>query len=391
MKRFAESRIRDDLKKKIVLLAGPRQAGKTTLSKQLGLSFSYLNFDSAEDRKLLRQAQWDRQIEVVIFDELHKLPRWKAWLKGLYDTEGIPPGILVTGSARLEVFRRGGDSLAGRHHLHRLHPFTVREVREEIEPEDALQRLLTVGGFPEPFLANDETEARRWRRTHLDSILREDLLDLEKVRALRSIEILVELLIERVSSTVSLSSLARDLEVSSHTIKHWLQILENLYVIFPVRPFHHNIARSILKESKYYFYDTGAVAQAGVSAGAVFENVVACALQRELHLMEDFAGRKGSLSFLRDKEKREVDFVAVIDRKPHQLVEVKWADDDFSKSLAHFRSLLPAAEALQVVRWLDRTREDRALSLRMVSASEYLSKISFLELRQRAASRSPDS
>jgi predicted AAA+ superfamily ATPase len=379
MKRFVEDRIRQDLQRKIVLLAGARQAGKTTLSRQLGLRYAYLNLDSAEDRKVLRDKQWDRQVELVIFDELHKLPRWKAWLKGVYDTEGIPPALLVTGSARLEIFRRGGDSLAGRHYLHRLHPFTVREVRAEIEPDDALRRILTVGGFPEPFLANDSTEARRWRRGHLDSILREDLLDLEKVRALRSVEVLVELLMERVSSTVSMSSLARDLEVSAHTVKHWLEVLENLYVIFAVRPHHHNVARSLLKESKYYFYDTGALAQAGVAEGAVFENAVACALQREVHLTEDFTGRKASLGFLRDKEKREVDFVVLIDRKPRQLVEVKLADDAFSKSLSYFRQVFPTAQAHQVVKSLARPKEDAERRLRMVPAASYLAEVSFLD------------
>lgn len=379
MKRFVEERIRQDLQKKVVLLAGARQAGKTTLSHQLGLRSAYLNLDSAEDRKVLRDKQWDRQVELVIFDELHKMPRWKAWLKGVYDTEGIPPALLVTGSARLEVFRRGGDSLAGRHYLHRLHPFTVREVRSEVDPTDALQRILTVGGFPEPFLANDLTEARRWRRGHLDSILREDLLDLEKVRALRSVEVLVELLIERVSSTVSMSSLARDLEVSAHTVKHWLEILENLYVIFAVRPYHHNVARSLLKESKYYFYDTGALAQAGVAEGAVFENAVACALQREVHLTEDLTGRKASLGFLRDKEKREVDFIVIIDRKPRQLVEVKLADDTFSKSLSFFRQGFPSARALQVVKSLARPKDDAERQLRMVPAASYLAEVSFLD------------
>jgi uncharacterized protein len=285
----------------------------------------------------------------------------------------------VTGSARLEVFRRGGDSLAGRHHLHRLHPFTIREVQSEFAPSDALQRIVTVGGFPEPFLGNDENEARRWRRSHLDSILREDLMDLEKVRALRSVELLVELLLERVSSTVSLSSLARDLQVSAHTVKHWLEILENLYVVFAVRPYHHNVARSILKESKYYFYDTGAVAQAGLASGAVFENAVACALQREVHLTEDFTGRKASLGFLRDKEKREVDFVVVIDRKPKQLIEVELADDVFSKSLGYFRSLFPSARALQVVKALSRPRDDATRTLRMVPAASYLAEVSFID------------
>jgi uncharacterized protein len=378
MHRFSEARIRDDLGHKIVLLSGPRQAGKTTLSKQLGLRFDYVNFDSGDDRKRLRSKAWDREAELVIFDELHKMRTWKAWIKGVFDTEGIPPALLVTGSARLEVFRRGGDSLAGRHFLHRLHPFTVREVSGEVEPTEALRRILELGGFPEPFLSNDATAARRWRRGHMDTILREDLLDLERVRDVRSIEILVELLLERIGSTVSLSSLARDLQTSAHTVKHWLQILENLYVIFSVRPYHRNIARSLLKESKYYFYDTGAVASAGADAGAVFENAVACALAREVDLVEDVSGHAASLGFLRDKEKREVDFLVVIDKKPVELVEAKLSDDTFARSLDHFLRFLPGARAVQVVCDLARPRSNQTRTIRMLPATEYLTSVSFL-------------
>jgi uncharacterized protein len=379
VKRSQQSRIVSDLKKKIVLLAGPRQSGKTTLSKQLGLTYAYLNFDSSEDRRLLTAKEWDREAQVVIFDELHKMRKWKSWLKGVYDTEGITPGLLVTGSARLEGFRKGGDSLAGRHFLHRLHPFTVREVRGEVSPAVALDRILSVGGFPEPFLAADPALARRWRRGHLDAILREDLLDLERVRDIRAMEILVDLLRVRVSSTVSLSSLAGDLQTSVHTVKHWLQILENLYVIFPVRPYHKNIARSLLKESKYYFYDTGAVADAGVEPGAVFENAVACALHRETHLAEDVQGHRTSLCFLRDKEKREVDFLVVINQKPKLLVEAKLSDDTFAKSLTHFLRFLPGATAVQIVRTLSRSKSNPERTLRMVSAAEYLAQLSFLD------------
>jgi predicted AAA+ superfamily ATPase len=322
--------------------------------------------------------EWDRTVELVVCDELHKMRHWKAWLKGVYDTEGVAPALLVTGSARLETFRRGGDSLAGRFYLHRLHPFTVHEVAAEVNATDALDRILRLGGFPEPFLLNDENEARRWRRTHLDTILREDLIDLERVRDVRSIELLVELLFARVGSTVSLASLARELQVSSHTVKHWLQILENLYVLFPVRPYHRNIARSIVKEPKYYFYDTGAVANAGADPGAVLENAVACALLRELQLVEDQEGRKTALCFLRDKDKREVDFLVTIDNRPRQLVEVKLSDDTFATSLAHFAAQLPSVVALQVVKNLKRAKTDPKKMLQMVAATDYLSRVSFL-------------
>ena len=254
MERYLENQIRDDLKEKIVLLSGPRQVGKTTLSKQLLPSYAYLNYDASTDRKIIQAQEWTRDTDLVVFDELHKMKRWKSWIKGIYDTEGISPAILVTGSARLDTYKKGGESLAGRFFPFRLHPLTVREIGKYLNEDSAtaLEKLLKVGGFPEPYLKNNETFAKRWRRTHTDIIVREDLLDLERVRDIKSIEILIDLLKARVGSTTSYTSLANDLQVSVHTIKHLLQILENLYIIFPVRPYHKNIARSLLKESKYY-------------------------------------------------------------------------------------------------------------------------------------------
>ncbi|NBX93674.1 MAG: hypothetical protein EBQ85_10640 [Proteobacteria bacterium] len=190
MKRALLPYIQEDLKKKIVLLAGPRQVGKTTLSKALVKEYEYLNYDSSKDRKIVRQTAWRKDVELVILDEIHKKLHWKSWIKGIYDTEGIPPYFLLTGSARLDTFRKGGDSLAGRHFYFRLHPFTLKELKSQMDSEEALKRILKYGGFPEPFLSNSTQTAERWRRTHLDVILRQDLLDLERVREIRNIEFL---------------------------------------------------------------------------------------------------------------------------------------------------------------------------------------------------------
>ncbi len=258
MERYLEKFIHEDMKEKIILLSGPRQVGKTTLSRQLVESNSYLNYDSSSDRRVILAEEWSRDVRLVIFDELHKMKKWKSWIKGVYDSEGASPALLVTGSARLDTYRKGGESLAGRFFSFRLHPLTVKEICHLLEekPSKALDDLIRFGGFPEPYLKKSDTFAKRWRRTHTDTIIRQDLLDLERVRDIKSIEILIDLLRTRVGSTTSYTSLANDLQVSIHTVKHWLQILENLYIIFPVRPYHKNITRSLLKESKYYFYDT---------------------------------------------------------------------------------------------------------------------------------------
>lgn len=371
MRRYLEDAIRTDLKTKIVLLSGPRQVGKTTLSKQLTPSYAYVSYDSAGDRKIIKREEWPRDREIVIFDELHKMKGWKSWIKGVYDTEGVPPGLLLTGSARLDVCKRGGDSLAGRYFSYRLHPLSVKEICANLRetPEEALDNLILYGGFPEPYLRKSETYAKRWRRTHLDTIIRQDLLDLKKVREIRSIEILTELLRSRVGAPTSYSSLAGDLQVSVHTVKHWLQILENLCVIFPVRPYHKNIPRSILKESKYYLYDAGAVEG---DLGAKLENVVALALMRELHLMEDTTGNRGALFYLRDKEKNEVDFLIAVNGKPSFMVEVKVGDDNFSKPLLRFHGFLKETKAFQVVYGLRRPKSVRGAAITMMPAHEFL-------------------
>jgi predicted AAA+ superfamily ATPase len=374
MNRYLEADIARDLKKKIVLLAGPRQVGKTTLSRQLFTSCTYLNYDSGRDRRIMLDGEWPRQTELVVFDELHKMKKWKSWIKGVYDTEGVKPPLLVTGSARLETARKGGDSLAGRYFYYRLHPLSVREcVAFCGEPPAAIvARLLAVGGFPEPYLNGTESYAKRWRRTHLDTILRQDLLDLERVRDIKSIELLIEMLRGRVGSTVSCSSLANDLQVSGHTVKHWLQILEDLYVIFPVRPYSRQIARSILKEAKYYFFDTGAVSS---GSGGRLENMVALALLKELHYLEDTNGSKVSLHYLRDKEGREVDFLALVDGRPVLMAEVKEGDDSFAKSIFHFKSFLPAAAPYQAVLNLRRPKEKGGV--RMVAVEDFLKDLTF--------------
>ena len=335
MRRYLHAAIVADLQEKIVLVSGPRQCGKTTLSRMVEPDHQYLNHDLAEHRMLLRQKAWDRRKALVVLDELHKMQGWKAWLKGIYDVEGLPPALLVTGSARLAAFRKTGDSLAGRHFHHRLHPLDLKEAvaHAGLEAADALQRLLRVGGFPEPFLRGSEGWYRRWRRTHTDAILREDLLALSAVRDIQSIETLIELMRHRVGSPLSADSLARDLQKSRNTVQHWLELLENLYVVFRIAPWHRNVARSLLKAPKYYFYDS---AMPAGGDGPRLENVIACALLKETHRAQDAAGADIALQYVRDRDGREVDFLIVKDGQPWQLVEVKWADASPSPHLRRF-------------------------------------------------------
>jgi len=352
MKRYLTKYIQEDLATKIVLLTGPRQTGKTTLSKILKSDYDYFNFDNLEDRLSLQKKSWDRSKDLVIFDELHKLKNWKSWLKGVYDTEGIPPSLLVTGSAKLDTYRKVGDSLAGRFFQFRMHPLDLKEIKTFGNPENLeteLEKLLEIGGFPEPFLNGTNRFYNRWKKSHLDIILKQDLIELENVQQIIQIETLIQLLKNRVGSPVSYSSLARDLQCSDKTVKRWLTILENMYVIFKVPPFHENIARAIQKAPKFYFYDTGQVIG---DSGIKLENTVACAIQKEIHFREDCFGEEKKIYYLRNKDGKEIDFCTTRNDNPSLMLEVKWKDGTLSSNFEIFKKFFPQIKMIQVTKEL---------------------------------------
>lgn len=348
--------VKNDLEKKIVFITGPRQVGKTTLAKVLDLDHDYFNYDQASHRLALHENSWDRNKQLLIFDELHKMRNWKRWLKGIYDTEGVRPRILVTGSAKLDIYRKVGDSLAGRYFQYRLHPFDLKEVRTLYSKEDAFQRLWECGGFPEPFIEGSAVFYHRWKRSHMDIILRQDLIDLQAVRDIQAIETLIEILKGTIGSTISVYSLAKTLEKDSKTIKKWLQLLESLYIIFKVTPYSKKITRSLLKEPKYYFYDCAQV-KITKDNGARLENIVANALLKEMHWLEDVYGATAKLHFLRTKDGREIDFLVVINEKPYCLIEVKWADDSPNKHFDYFMAYFKKdVKQIQLVKEIKRDR-----------------------------------
>lgn len=355
MKRGLVSIICQDLPDKMVIIMGPRQCGKTTLAKSLTDDYDYYNFDALRDREMLMEQSWDRDKSLIIFDELHKMPEWKRWLKGIYDTQGIPPQIVVTGSAKLDTFRKVGDSLAGRYFQFRLHPFDVKELVQMTQdsPETIFEQLWQCSGFPEPYLKASTTYYKRWRTTHLDIILRQDLLDLHTVSDINAIEHLILLLKQRVGSSVSYANLARDLQKDSHTIKRWLTMLEELYIIYRVTPYSNKIARSLLKEPKFYFYDHNYAEQ---SDAAKLENIVANALHKQLDYWRDTRGDDVGLHYLRTKDGQELDFLICINQKPSYMIEVKLSDASPSKGFQHFKKFLPEAKQLQLVKNLSRAK-----------------------------------
>jgi predicted AAA+ superfamily ATPase len=381
LRRYIESALEDlsFAHRKMAFVSGPRQCGKTTLGKMLlkdrGAG-AYYNWDETEFRRLWTKsprsilphggARNSRQtVPLIVLDEIHKAKKWKQSLKGVYDTLDQPADILVTGSARLSVYRKGSDSLMGRYYHFRLHPFTLAEVggyalrppdrlREEIledggrcgkKDQAALDALLRFGGFPEPFLAGEERRLNLWRRGRIEKVIREDLRDLSRIPELSQIEMLVSLLPERVGSLFSRASLREELEVSFDTIRRWMQYLFELYYAFEIKPFKSRISRSLKREGKLYLWDYSEI----MDPAARFENLIAAHLLKACHFWTDTGEGLFELFYLRTKEKQEIDFLIVKDKKPWLPVEVKVSDTVPSP---HFRRFLPQLAcplALQVV------------------------------------------
>jgi len=354
--RYITPYILEDLQKKMVFVGGPRQVGKTTIAKAiLSETFPagrYLNWDFDEDRQDIIKKRWSRDNTLLVFDELHKFPRWKGWIKGIYDVSHEMHSFLITGSARLDVYRRGGDSLMGRYHYWRLHPFTLDEIPKVIAPKEAFKRLMTVGGFPEPFLDGDERMARRWRRERFNRVLREDVRDLESIRNIQLLWLFLDMLRQRVGSLITISNLATDLQISPKTAKSWLEVSERMYLVFSVRPYTKSLPRAVLKPPKVYFFDNGDIIG---DEGARFENLVATSLLKRLHFLEDRDGYRYELRYIRDKEGREVDFAIIKEGKLEELVEAKYSDENISKPLLYYAERLKPRKATQIVAKIKRS------------------------------------
>ena len=377
MERYLKYNVIDDLEKKMVFLAGPRQCGKTTFAQGLLAERStnphsqhYFNWDDDFDRKSLLEQKFPLEKSMLVFDEIHKFKRWKNWVKGVYDKKKNLYSILVTGSARLDVYRRGGDSLMGRYHLWRLHPMGFDEAPPNLSREEVLHRLMTLGGFPEPFLGGDEREARRWRRDRLQRVLRDDVRDLESVRDISTLELFVATLRTRVGGLVTLANIAQDLQVAPKTLKAWLQVLERMYVVFAIYPYTTGLPRSLRKPPKVFFYDNGDV---DAEKGARFENLVATQLLKRYQFLEDRDGYEYRIHYLRDKEKREVDFLVLKEGMPHLLVEAKWNDSEISPTLAYYAKHLKPKHIVQVVGELSQSYQKE--HIKVVSASQYFSRL----------------
>jgi hypothetical protein len=340
--RYITEQVQHDLARKMVFIPGPRQVGKTTLARSLAKSpQSYLNWDVAEHRERILKGEMPAT-RLWILDEIHKYRSWRNYLKGLYDGRQSGQQILVTGSARLDLYRFGGDSLQGRYHMLRLHPLSVAELG--IKTHKEFRNLLALGGFPEPYLSGSATQARRWSREYRTRLIREEVTSLERIQDLGNLELLVLRLPELVGSPLSINALREDLQVSHKAVSSWLGALERLYAIFRLSPFGAPRIRAVKKEQKHYHLDWSLVP----NDAARFENLVACHLLKWVHYHQDVAGEDLELHYFRDTDGREVDFVLTDRGNPVKLIECKWPDGDIDRSLRYLHAKFPGAEAWQI-------------------------------------------
>lgn len=346
--RYLHEPILQDLKKKMVFVGGPRQVGKTTLALQFAKNHStkyagYISWDDLPARANLLRGQLPSSVNLVILDEIHKYRQWRSLVKGLYDKNREELKFIVTGSARLDHFKKGGDSLFGRYHYYRLHPLTLRELSAKPSAGD-LESLLKFSGFPEPFLAGSERDYKRWHLERIERVIYTDINDLENIRDIAALQILVDSLGARIGSPLSIENLRQDLGTNHGTVSRWLDILEAVYMVYRISPYGAPKIRAVKKEQKLYFWDW---AQA-TDRGARFENLVASHLLKYCHLHQDTEGDKMELRFLRDRDLREIDFVVLKNGKPIFAVECKSGERNLSKHISYFQQRTEIPEFFQV-------------------------------------------
>lgn len=382
--RYLTTAVSDDLREKMVFVGGARQVGKTTFATELvAPRFSgsaYYNWDNRTDRRQITASAWPGDAELLIFDEIHKYRKWKTLLKGEYDKLKGHYRFLVTGSARMDIYRRGGDSLQGRYHYYRLHPFSLAEMLGEqrlpeiggeievsgTDREPELADLLRFGGFPEVLFKGNDRALRRWQNEKIERLFREDIRDSERVRDLGAMKLLGDLLPDRAGNLLSIQSLCRDVEASHRAVSNWLEVLESFYYMYRIRPYNRRVPRSLRKEAKFYLWDWSEVQQ----EGGRFENLVASHLLKLVHFLRDRDGHKLELHFLRNQEKKEVDFLVTANAVPWFAVECKLSDESLWPPLRYFRDRLNIPFVYQVIR---RPNVDRVKDgVRVVSAGRFL-------------------
>jgi len=348
--RYIKKPVISDLESKMVFIGGPRQVGKTTTALSLlaepnTKSSAYFNWDDVSDKSKILRGELPPNEKIVILDEIHKFARWRNLVKGFFDKNKEKISFVITGSARLDFYSKGGDSLQGRYHYYRLHPFSLRELDPDPK-KDVLDLLLTFGGFPEPLFKSEEKFWRRWQKERLQRVIYDDIRDLETVKEISLLELLASELPNRVGSPLSVKNLKELLQVAHATVERWLNIFERMYYCFRIPPYGAPKIRAVKKEQKLYLWDWSLIE----NPGPRFENFIGSQLLKYCQFIEDTQGYRMELRFLRDTDKREIDFVVVKNGEPEFAVECKTGEKDISPSVHYFKNRVGIPRFYQVHR-----------------------------------------
>ncbi|HLP49135.1 MAG TPA: ATP-binding protein [Candidatus Kapabacteria bacterium] len=358
--RYLSGPVEEDLSEKMVFIGGPRQVGKTTLARDCVASkykASYYSWDKIDQRKKALQGEWNPDVELILLDEFHKYRQWKSWIKGEYDVYKDKYRFLLTGSARLNIYREGGDSLQGRYHYYTLHPFTYAEINnfkpqakpgQEIsfkEKGNGLDELLEYGGFPEPFIKQEARFLRRWNNEQIERLFKEDVRELTNIKDMGTLTLLANLIPGKVASILSINSLAKDLQVNFRTIANWLDVFETFYYCFRIAPYQSKMIDSVRKEKKLYLWNWSRLEEEGPK----LENLVALHLLKYCDYLYDYEGWNVSLYYLRDATGREVDFLLTLNREPWIAIEVKTKETKLSGNMVYFKEKLQIPYCYQIV------------------------------------------
>ena len=373
MKRYLEDRIVNDLEQKMVFLWWPRQVGKTTLSQQIWShtysdAYTYLNRDNIDHKKKILSAEYDSVAKLIIFDEIHKYDQRKTLVKWEYDVKKERYSFMVTGSARLDIFKKWWDSLLGRYRYFRLHPYSYLELVSYHESWWDLERLLEFWWFPESYEEQDDTHHTRWKNQRKTRLVREDVRDLTDIRQIGKLELLVSILESKVWSQFSIKSLIEDIQVTHKTLSHWVDVLEYIYYAWRVYPLQSTRIKSLRKEPRLYLRDRSEVTK----MWARIENMIGSHLLKRTHWIQDSTWRDVELRYLRDREWREVDFALVEGDKVLSIIEVKKSSTEISKHLTYFKKKLEPDHTIQVVFEADASYDKDKNGIRVVSAEKYL-------------------
>jgi len=352
-----------------VTILGPRQSGKTTLSKMVFPDYQYC---SLEEPDIRRQAQNDPKgllanfSDGVILDEIQRVPELLSYLQGIIDNNPKPGRFILTGSHQPQVHCAVSQSLAGRTAMLELLPFSIDEISQYNRKSDCPYKMIIEGFYPR--LHDNQLRPERFYGSYLSTYIERDIRALINLKDLTHFEEFLRLIAGRVGQLVNYSSIANDVGVSSTTIKNWVSVLKASYILFELPPYFTNIRKRVMKSSKLYFVDVGLAAwllglktasqvQRDPLRGTLYENLLIMEVVKRIlnH------GERPNLHFYRDARGNEVDLL-IQNARQFSAIEIKSGQTfqpEFISGIEHFKKAYNSDVAVRTIVWCNGQRKTK--------------------------------